>query len=193
LITKIAPVTQEQTKTIAVFFRNINPNHNDGLPAIVHLDRCKGLLLSFLLHVKRTSKEYVFQVVTAQDKFVLETEEDIERFANELAAWEYSPAPSVSEYDRSIGEIFVFTTQYDTDLDAFLGIFEHARVTVVQTVSVGKNDRTPHSSFRLLVPFRPALVPGRFIWRKEKAVRPPTIGSRANVVYERDPIAVGWW
>jgi hypothetical protein len=193
LITKIAPVTQEQTRTIAVFFRNIKPDSASGLEAVVHLHRCKSLLLTFLRHVKRSSPDYVFQVVTAQDKFLLESEEDIERFGKSLTAWEYCPAPSVGEYDRSIGEIYVFSTQYDRDLVSFLGLFEHARVTAVQTVSVGKRDRTPHARFRLLVPFTPSLVPGRFAWRRDRPVRTGSPGQSKNVVYERDPIEIGLW
>ena len=191
LITKIAPVTQEQTRTIAVFFRNIKPDPRCGLEAVVHLHRCRGLVLSFLRYVKRSSRDYVFQVVTAQDKFLLETEEDIERFGKALVSWEYCPAPSVSEYDRNIGEIFVFSTQYDRDLPAFLGLFERARVTAVQTVSVRKNERSPHSRFRLLVPFTPALLPGPFAWRKDPAVRLTTPLQAKHIVYERDLINVG--
>jgi hypothetical protein len=190
LITKIAPVTQEQTKTIAVFFRNLRQAPDATLESVVHLNRLKSLLLSFLRHVKSSAKEYVFQVVGATGRFLLETEEDIERFGVQLAGWDYAPAPSSSEYDPNIGEMFVFTTQYDRDLAAFLALFERAQVTAVQTVSVNGREREAHALFRLFVPFHASLVPGRFAFAREARARVVPPGPLKNVVYERDPIEI---
>jgi hypothetical protein len=193
LITKIAPVTQEQTKTIAVFFRNIKPKPGETLTSVAHLNRLKSLLLSFLRHVKRSSREYIFHVIGASGKFILETEDDIERFGLQLAGWDYAPAPSASEYDPNIGEIFVFSTQYDRELASFLALFERARVTAVQTISVTQRERAAHSLFRMFVPFHAALLPGRFIFNRESPVRVIPPGAMKNVVYERDLIEIRLW
>jgi len=190
LITKIAPVTQEQTKTIAVFFRNLKKTAGGSLESIVHLNRLKSLLLSFLRRVKSEGREYVFNVYGATGRFVLETEEDIERFGRQLAGWDYAPAPAQSEYDPNIGEMFVFSTQYDGELPAFLALFTRARITAVQTVSVNARERGPHARFRLFVPFHAALIPGRFVFVKEPRARIAPPGGFANVTYERDPIEI---
>jgi hypothetical protein len=143
--------------------------------------------------VKRSSREYIFHVIGASGKFILETEDDIERFGLQLAGWDYAPAPSASEYDPNIGEIFVFSTQYDRELASFLALFERARVTAVQTISVTQRERAAHSLFRMFVPFHAALLPGRFIFNRESPVRVIPPGAMKNVVYERDLIEIRLW
>jgi hypothetical protein len=190
LITKIAPMTQEQTKSVFVFFRNIKESLFESFEAVVHLNRAKSLLLSFLRQVKQAGKEYVFQVITAEDKYVLETEEDIERFSIDLAGLEYEPVAALEDYDRNIGEVFVFTTQYDTGLGHFLALFPRVRATVMQTVTASKNDKSEHSVFRFFAPFRASLIPGSFIFRKEKRPRIGTWSGHKDIVHERDLIEI---
>jgi hypothetical protein len=103
---------------------------------------------------------------------------------------EYIPGDRLRDIDRSAGEIFVFTTQYDGSLAAFLAEFPRAKATVVQTFTASRKEKARHALFRLFVPFRAALIPGAFIFRKEKRPKTTAHGHSKNMIWERDLLEI---
>ena len=62
LITRISPITQEQTQELHVVLRRYRRRGGETLTAVLHLDFIKSWLLTFLRVVKQHHPEYVFVV-----------------------------------------------------------------------------------------------------------------------------------
>ena len=62
LITRISPITQEQTQELHVVLRRFRRRGGESLAAVLHLDFIKSWLLTFLRVVKQQHPEFVFVV-----------------------------------------------------------------------------------------------------------------------------------
>jgi len=132
LITRISPVTQEKTRLLAVDFRHYRAAGAESLESVLHLDYLKSWLLAFLRGLKSSNERLQFLVRTGAGSSLLATEEDIERFAVELAGLHYQsdPGPGIEE----AGELFVFSTPFDSGLPLFLAARPLARAQIFRTV-----------------------------------------------------------
>ena len=85
LVTRIAPVTQEKTQVLTVVLRNYRKGKRETVESIGHLNYVKSWLLLFLKVLKKRRPEFQFRVISSDGVRILESEEDIGYFAEELS------------------------------------------------------------------------------------------------------------
>jgi len=185
LFTRIAPVAQEQTKIIAVEFRNYREDIPESLESIMHLNHLKSWILSFLRVVKEANQDFQFVVISGKGASRLETKDDIERFAAELAELTYQSVPLEEVAAPPTDEIYLFTTPYDRQLPAALASYPQKRINLFRTVSPrapGSHKRRSLALFRL----REQLpIPGLWVFRRDFALEQPGVDhSRARILGE---------
>jgi hypothetical protein len=191
LITRISPVTQEKTRLLAVAFRNFRSDGGESLESVLHLDYLKSWLLAFLRSLKRTNEKLQFSVRTATTLDLLATEEDIERFAGELAGLCYQhdpgPAGSAAGAEPPEGEIFVFSTPFDRGLPLFLAARPQTRMHVFRTGFVrtgppeGRSEPDAERTvFTPGVPLHDAFIPGLWALKRERALKAPPLGPACD-------------
>ncbi|MCL2093393.1 MAG: DUF58 domain-containing protein [Treponema sp.] len=118
LITRISPDNQERVTRIDVHFRSFGPAR-PSLSELWLLDRAKARLAWFLRTVKEEAASYVFHVQLPTETRELHDLEEIDAFLEELAPIPFYPAQQ-EEGPLSQGEIYVFSTACDLNLQAFL-------------------------------------------------------------------------
>jgi hypothetical protein len=122
LITRISPDTHEKICRIEVYFRNYSRNYGTAvsLDELWLLDRAKARLSHFLRLVKESDDAYVFLVHTAQGSWELNDREALEAFLETLAGFPFSPPAREYPEASDSGELYVFSTACDEDLQSFL-------------------------------------------------------------------------
>ncbi|MDR1179859.1 MAG: DUF58 domain-containing protein [Spirochaetales bacterium] len=131
LITRISPHTREKTKLVYLAFRNYG--QGKGLFSFWLLDRTKARLALFLRTLKAEHPEFIFHISAAGGQWMVESEEEIESFLDELAGMGFQPpdaglgAGADSEADSAGGsggtagsELYVFSTSCDAALASVL-------------------------------------------------------------------------
>ena len=195
LFTRISPVTQEKTKIITVHFRPYTSMKLDSLRSVFFLDQCKSALLYFLRAVKQEHTDYQFSVYVGNDLRELNTEEDIDVFSAEIATTHYrNPVGEeiTSPDDLHPGDLFVFTTAYDTGLSGFLnGLIPGARVRVYRAAIPQRGEKKGSVKRLTLVSGsdEPAMT-GRWILRRDPLFTNPGVASAAGIILEDDPLEV---
>jgi uncharacterized protein (DUF58 family) len=194
LFTRISPVTQEKTKIITVHFRPYTSMKSDSLRSVFFLDQSKSALLYFLRAIKKEHGEYNFSVFVGNDLRELETEDDIDAFSTEIASTHFRN-PRGEEItnpdDLHPGDVFIFTTAYDTGLPTFLSASMGSQVHIHRVVipERGKASR-PKTRRSLWDGTDEPLIGGRWILRTDPLSSNPSIGVSAGVLLEDDPLEV---
>ena len=134
LVTRISPLTQEKTQLVQLEFRHFAAERRDSLEAIVHLDYLKSWLITFLRRQKRDNPRFRFRVITGVAVHELAEEGDVERFGQELAVLFMQPDPGVDTGREDGGEVFLFSTPFDTTVGRALAFYRRARVRLYRTV-----------------------------------------------------------
>ncbi len=135
LVTRISPVTQEKSQVVQVEFRHFRGGRRDSLDAVVHIDFLKSWLLTFLRRQKRDNPRYTFRVLTGRGVFELETEDDIERFGQDLALLHGQGDPTSDAGREDGGEVYIFSTPFDAMLPQALAFYRKAQVWLCRTVT----------------------------------------------------------
>ncbi|MBN1686203.1 MAG: DUF58 domain-containing protein [Spirochaetales bacterium] len=195
LFTRISPVTQEKTKIVTVHFRPYTSMATDSLRSVFFLDQCKSALLFFLRAIKQDHPDYQFAVYVGSDVRELSTGEDIEAFGAEIATAHYRN-PRGEEItapdDLHPGDVFIFTTAYDSGLSGFLtGVLPGARIRVYRVViprGTGKNGEAKR--LILLSGTEAPLFCGRWVLRRDPLALNPGVGQAEGVVVEDEPMEV---
>ncbi|MEQ8350926.1 MAG: DUF58 domain-containing protein [Leptospiraceae bacterium] len=181
LITRISPISPEQSHLLHLDFRAFNDDGMDSPEAILHLNYLKSWFLSFVRVVHRDHPEYNFRIRTPAGSTMLETGEDLDRFSRELAALQYFlPGQEAGDSDSPrTGERFIFTTAYDTRLGSFMQEHSAEKLSVFGTV------RGPGREVRFLPDWDLSCFPGFWMFRRQKA--PGTLPAPAggNLVEEK--------
>ncbi len=177
LFTRISPVTQEKTKSIAVEFRHFRRQMGETVESIVHLNYIKGWLLSFLRSIKKDNPEYHFIILTGSGKVRLETEEDITRFAGELGSIFFQTDPYEPDHDPGVSEIFIFTTPYDDKLPSILQAHPETKLHVFRTVYADSDLKKNRTTVCMFKPFTLHFLPGSWIILRDKDLAGPKIGA----------------
>ena len=168
LITKVSHITQEETKTILIIFRNFRENSSmPTLDSIVHLNYLKAWLISFLKKTKEENANYIFNVVTGAGPVMLESYEEIELFSSELCGI-FFQTDSMSFANIKIpSEVFIFTTCYDKKINSILSFFSDSKINIFRTVQENEisEDKYVYKIFNSL---EDLLLPGKWIFRRDK-------------------------
>jgi hypothetical protein len=135
LVTRISPVTQEKTQVVQVEFRHYIGGRRDSLDSVVHIDFIKSWLLTFLRRQKRDNPKYSFRVLTGRGVFELDSEDDIERFGQDLALLHGQGDPGSDVGRDDGGQVFLFSTPFDAMLPQALSFYRKAQVWVCRTVT----------------------------------------------------------
>ncbi|MCL1817518.1 MAG: DUF58 domain-containing protein [Spirochaetaceae bacterium] len=123
LITRISPHTREKTRQVYIALRNYGPAVGAPLLCVWLLDRIKARLARFLRSAKEQHPEFIFHISTATDSRVVQTEEEVSAFLDDLARMGFRPAENRepgSSPGRENAELYLFSTSCDTGLPALL-------------------------------------------------------------------------
>ncbi len=183
LFTRIAPVALEQTKIIAVEFRNYRDAGPETLQSIVHLSHLKSWLVSFVRTVKEQNPDFIFQIVTGHGIKKVQSKEDISRFSEELAGMMFQGDPGVVEAVPQTDEIFIFTTPYDRLLPALLPRYTQRTINIVRTLAESWSGGTTRRQLALFKPSDNLPLPGVWALRRDGVIRQPGVEhSGARIV-----------
>ena len=159
LVTRIAPQAQEKTRILPVAFRCFGPVKPD-LWGLWALDRCKAWLIQFLWTVRKEHPEFILRVTTPLLEKELATDQETERFCEELAEYSFHSLSEEGKFTYLLStpeEVFVFSTAYDGGLSRFVG---------------GRFDLPTH--LYVTTPFR--RFPGR-VWGRNGITPSPSLES----------------
>jgi hypothetical protein len=130
LITRISPNTREKTRLVHIGFRNYGPALGSPLLSLWLLDRTKARLAVFLRTLKEEHPDFIFHISTATDERTIQSEEDVSAFLDDLAEMGFMPAgvsasasaapSSAGAASQESGELYLFSTPFDTGLPALL-------------------------------------------------------------------------
>lgn len=185
LITRISPMSPEQSKLITIEFRNYSYLKYDSLESIIHLNFLKSWLISFLYAMKNAYPEYRFRVITSEGHTLLEDKNDIDRFTRTLAGLFYcDPARSFGDDDNASVERYVFSTPYDRNLSGYLDSYTGMRFHIFRTSFRSAGGKTRR--IRFFENPGPELLPGIWIFRfpGRRDERPATTGHGRVMIEE---------
>ena len=194
LITRISPITQEQTQLLHVVLRRYRRRGGESLAAVLHLDFAKSWLLTFLRVVKRQHPEFTFLVDTGGESHQLESPEEIDAFARRLAE-----LPLTSELPAASGaparELFIFSTVFDQDLPRFVERCGAHYINVFRTVPEGSGAAEPADTYRMSLNEAPlpTCVGGGWIVAAERGLRATAVATGPQPGLREDqPIKVSY-
>lgn len=133
LFTRISPVTEEETKYIFIELRHYKDGP-DTLRSQAHLEALKRWLLSFLWQLKQTMPEYQCEIKSSRGKFAVATENDIRHLSLLLSNLRFEPDPGEPPAPERGGDIYIFTTAFDTRITTAISAYTGRPVTLMQTV-----------------------------------------------------------
>jgi hypothetical protein len=181
--TKIAPVALEQTKIIAIEFRNYRNPVPETLESVTHLSYLKSWLVSFIRTVGERNPEFKFHIVTGRGVKKVNSKEDLSRFSDELAGMMFQGDPGVINPVPETDEIFIFTTPYDTCLPALLVQYPQRTINIVRTLAAGRSGGGERREFPLFRPAENLNLPGLWALRRDgKMPQPGVEHAGARVV-----------
>ncbi len=168
LITKVSHITQEETKTILIIFRNLREKSNiPSFDSIVHLNYLKAWLISFLKKTKEENENYIFNVITGAGTVMLESYEEIEFYSSELGNV-FFQTDSMSFANIKIpSEVFIFTTCYDKNINSILSFFSDSKINIFRTVQ-GNEMLEDSYIYRFFNSLEDLLLPGKWIFKRDK-------------------------
>ena len=193
LITRISPITQEQTQELHVVLRRYRRRGGESLAAVLHLDFIKSWLLTFLRVVKQQHPEYVFVVDSGGESHRIESPEEIEAFARRVAE-----LPLTSELPAAdtapARELFIFSTMFDEDLARFVERSGAQYINVFRSVPAGRTDEdaAPYRMSLGEAPL-PTCVGGGWLLARERRMpaAEPVAGPRPGL-REEQPLKVSY-
>ena len=194
LITRISPITQEQTQELHVVLRRYRRRGGETLPAILHLDFIKSWLLTFLRVVKHQHPEFIFVVDTGGERHRLDSPEEIEGFARRLAE-----LPLTSELPAAdtgpARELFIFSTVFDEDLARFVERSGARYVNVFRSVPAGRTSEDAADAYRMSLceaPLPTCVGGGWLLARERRAPAAELVTGPRPGLREEQPLKVSY-
>ncbi len=189
LITRISPVTQEKTTILPVVFRNFREKERENLDSIMHLNIIKSWLMAFLRAMKQEHPEMHFRITSGAGSWLLQSDEDIERFGWELPGVFFQREAGAVFQSPAEEELFVFSTAFDRGLPAFLSSQAQARQYVFRTTTAEAGEDGESTA---VVLFQPgcACLPGSWVLRKEPGLEAPRVPSPTFGRLEEEALSV---
>ncbi len=160
LITRISPVSEQQTRLLHVELRHYRPAGPETLDSVLHLDYLKSWLLTFLRAVKAEHEDFTFRVITGAGEHDVDTVEDIDDLARRLASVTFAPGPE-HRPEVQPHELFIFTTAFDAALATHVAQLGDTALHVYRTVSAipPRSDDDDRIRLTLLRPPSASLLP----------------------------------
>jgi hypothetical protein len=189
LITRISPVTQEKTTVLPVVLRNFRDSEAETLESILHLNVIKSWLMAFLRIMNQEHPEMQFRITSASGTWMLQNDEDIERFGWELPGVFFQKEAGSIFQTPVEEELFVFSTAYDRGLPAFLSYQGQARQYIFRTVAAEQEGPQENTTVVLFQGRCPCL-PGPWVLRREPRLKAPRVSTPAYGRLEEEPISV---
>ncbi|UCF99951.1 MAG: DUF58 domain-containing protein [Spirochaetaceae bacterium] len=189
LITRISPVTQEKTTILPVVLRNFRDRETETLESIVHLNVIKSWLMAFLRVMKQEHPEMQFRITSPSGSWLLQSDEDIERFGWELPGIFFQREAGSMFQAPAEEELFIFSTAFDRGLPAFLAAQAQVRQYIFRTAVAEEGqeqERTPLVLFQGSC----ACLPGSWILRREPGLKTPRVASPAFGRLEEEALSV---
>ena len=197
LITRISPITQEQTQELHVVLRRYRRRGGETLTAVLHLDFVKSWLLTFLRVVKQHHPEYVFVVDSGGESHRVDSPDEIERLARRLAE-----LPLTSELPAADSaqarELFIFSTVFDEDLPRFVERSGARYVNVFRSIpaaaskAAAPDEPAPYRMSVCDTPL-PTSAGGGWLLARERRVRvPQAVAGRQPGMREEQPLKVSY-
>jgi hypothetical protein len=184
LITKVSHLTQEKTRRLTIFFRNFRLPSQETKESLVHLNVIKGWLISFIRTIMQANPDYNFEIITVQDKMIIENPEDIERLSLNLSTLNYSNSNN-NLYLPHPGEVFIFTTPFDRQLPQLVADLTGSRVYIFCTTAPPAQQaafgQAEQMIFSLLKPLLISSLPGFWALRKEKRMPAVALPAMDNI------------
>ncbi len=133
MFTRIAPVTEEQTKLVLVDFRHFSADRRFGRDHAAHMEYLKRWCVSFLWKIKSKQPEFQFVVYTGFGALAVESLGDVHRLSIGLSGIFYEDDPKLRKDVTGIGEIYIFTTPFDSGLRYALQVYSGKKTTIFTT------------------------------------------------------------
>ena len=128
-----------------------------------------------------------FRLTTAGGGWLLQNDEDIERFGWELPAVFFQPDTGAIFQGPPEEELFVFSTVFDRGLPAFLSSQAQARQYIFRTGIAGEGEE---GTAIVLFQGSCACVPGSWILHREARLAAPRVSTPAFGRLEEEPLSV---
>jgi hypothetical protein len=189
LITRISPVTQEKTTILPVVLRNFRDRESESVESILHLNIIKSWLMAFLRIMKQEHPEMQFRVTSAGGSWLLQNDEDIERFGWELPGIFFQRDTGPIFQTSPEEELFIFSTAFDRGLPAFLSSQAQARQYIFRT-GVAEQGEKRDGTTVVLFQGGCACLPGSWVLRREPGLKAPRVSSPASGKLEEEPLFV---
>jgi hypothetical protein len=189
LITRISPVTQEKTTILPVVFRNFRDREAANLDSIMHLNILKSWLMAFLRSMNQEHPEMHFRITSGAGDWLLQSDEDIERFGWELPGVFFQREAGSVFQTPTEEELFVFSTAFDRGLPAFLSSQAQARQYVFRTTAAEAGEER-ESTTVVLFQLGCACLPGSWVLRKEPGLKAPRVPSPTFGRLEEEALSV---
>lgn len=172
-ITRISPVTQEQTKVLYVDIRTYREPGPISLDEVLHLDFMKTRLVTFLWNVKKDHEDYSFIIRTGRDEFKIDTIDDIVKLAQVLSTiWFHHDRSLFPELPAS-ARLFIFSTAFDTGLSLAVTHYAGFSLDIMTTSGPDNGDAETVKAALFAVPG--LYLPQPWMLRR----RPPRQGAPA--------------
>jgi len=174
LMTRISPLSQEKTRTLLIDFRNFGPLL-PPMAALWALDRLRSRFILFLRRMRDEHPEFRFRIRTSGGIDTLETEQDFGEFVSRLPGLGFHhPSEAAQGSDPrdefTRGEVFVFSTVFDSSLRSFL-LSRNEEISNLFVAVVGRASSGEAEEFRLRSLFADGFLPRRLVLRDGGANR----------------------
>jgi hypothetical protein len=189
LITRISPVTQEKTTILPVALRNFRDRERESVESILHLNVIKSWLMAFLRIMKQEHPEMQFRLTSASGSWLLQSDEDIERFGWELPGVYFQRDTGSIFQSQPEEELFIFSTAFDRGLPAFLSSQAQARQYIFRT-GVAEEGEERGGTPVVLFQGGCACLPGSWVLRREPGLKAPRVSSPTFGKLEEEPLTV---
>jgi hypothetical protein len=190
LYTRISPVAQEETTTVTICARFYAAERGLSPSLLALAEHQKSWIISFMLKVREEHPDFLFQLFLNEEEYLLESDEDIERFAALLgAAWFSGPTRRLPALPAE-GQVYLFATSADESLESFRAAFGKleqslhlTRLATKEEVKAGKGEAFslyPHYAGEDFP--SPALAAGLLRGRNSLRRRYPRVAEEAALV-----------
>ena len=123
LYTRISPIAQEESTTITIYARFHSPNPRLSPALLALAEYQKSWIISFILKVREEHPAFLFQLFLNEDEYLLESDQEVERFAEELGSVWFTPAPTSMPALPREGQVYLFATSAEESLHGFYEAF----------------------------------------------------------------------